>query len=228
MTILRHSRERLEKLNDQQTMQELLQESIRLINFPLTLLMGLVLLYWAFAMFGALDMDFLNFGPEVDLDLDVDVPPQGVMGHFSSFLHLGEAPVIVIFSMLITFMWGGSMALNHYFNSGDSILLGLLYLIPNFVVSVTLTGIIAIPVSAFFKKLNVEEKIKKDVIGDICKVASRRVDHKSGQAEVSTNGAPVLFNARTADENETLTKGQKAVVVRKNNNGTYIIKSLEE
>lgn len=209
-------------------MQELLQESIRLINFPLTLLMGLVLLYWAFAMFGAMDMDFLNFGPEVDLDLDVDAPPPGVMGHFSSFLHLGEAPVIVILSMLITFMWGFSMALNHYFNPGDSFLLGLLYLIPNFIVSITLTGIVAIPVAAFFKKLNVEETIKKDVIGDICEVASRRVDQRSGQAEVTMQGAPVLFNARTAYENEILTKGQKAVVVRKNDDGTYIIKSLEE
>jgi len=209
-------------------MQELLQESIRLINFPLTLLMGLVLLYWLLAMFGAMDMDFLNFSPEVDLDIDVNAPPQGVMGHFSSFLHLGEAPVIVILSMLITFMWGGSMALNHYFNSGDSILLGLLYLIPNFVVSVTLTGIIAIPVSAFFKKLNVEEKIRKDVIGDICEVVSRQVDLESGQAEVITNGAPVLFNARASNKKEILTKGQKAVVVRKNDDGTYTIKSLEE
>ncbi len=210
-------------------MQELLQESIRLINFPLTLLMGLVLLYWALAMFGAMDMHFLDFAPDLDLDIDVDIsPPQGVFGHFSSFLHLGEAPVMVILSMLITFMWGGSMALNHYFNSGDSVLLGLVYLIPNFIVSVTLTGIVAIPVSAFFKKLNVEEKIKKDVIGDICEVTSRQVDHRSGQAEVTMLGAPVLFNARAADENEILTKGQKAVVVRKNDDGTYIIKSLEE
>lgn len=208
-------------------MEELLQESIRLINFPLTLLMGLVLLYWVLAMFGTMDMDFLNFGPELDLDLDVDMPPQGIFGNVSAFLHLGEAPVIVIFSMLITFMWGFSMTLNHYFNAGDSILLGLLYVIPNFVVSVTLTGVVAIPVSAFFKKLNVEEAIKKDVIGDICEVASRRVDDNSGQAEVTMLGAPVLLNARTANENEILTKGQKAVVVRKNDDGTYIIKSLE-
>lgn len=209
-------------------MQELLQESIRLINFPLTLLMGLILIYWALAIFGALDMDFLSFGPEMDLDLDVDAAPQGFFGQISAFLHLGEAPVIVILSMLITFMWGISMTMNHYLNSGDSILLGLLFLIPNFIVSVTMTGIVAIPVSAFFKKLSVEQEIKKDVIGDICEVMSRQVDHESGQAEVTTKGAPVLFNARTANEKETLTKGQKAVVVRKNDDGTYIIKSLEE
>jgi len=209
-------------------MQELLQESIRLINFPLTLLTGLVLLYWAFAMFGVMNLDFLNFAPDVDLDLDVNAAPQGFTGHIASFLHVGEAPVIVILSMLITFMWGISMALNHYFNPGDSILLGLLFLIPNFIVSVTLTGIVAIPVSAFFKKLNVEEKIKKDVVGDICKVTTSKVDGKSGQAEVKVTGAPVLFNARTANENEVLTKGQIAVVVRKQDDGTYIIKSFEE
>lgn len=213
-------------------MQELLQESIRLINFPLTLLMGLVLLYWAFAMLGVMDMDFLNVAPDVDLDLDLDgdvsPAPKGVTGHITSFLHIGEAPAIVILSMLITFMWGFSMTLNHYFNAEDSILLGLLFLIPNFIVSVTLTGIVAIPVSGFFKKLNVEENIKKDVVGDICEVTTRRVDDKSGQAEVKMTGAPVLINARTANANEILTKGQKAVVVLKQDDGTYVIKSLEE
>jgi hypothetical protein len=208
-------------------MQELLQESIRLINFPLTLLMGLILLYWLLAMFGAMDMHFLHFDGHTDSHMDVDAAPHGISGHLASFLHLGEAPVMVILSLLITFMWGGSMTLNHYFNEGDSILLGVVYLIPNFIVGVALTGLIAIPVSAFFSKLNDEENIKKDVIGDICKVVSRQVDEKSGQAEVTMHGAPVLINARTAGNTEFLTKGQKAVVVRKNDDGTYIIKLLE-
>ena len=209
-------------------MQELLHESIRLINFPLTLLMGLVLLYWVLAMVGALDLDFLHFGGDLHHDIDVDVAPSGFMGHISAFLHLGEAPVMVILSMLVTFMWGISMASNYYFNPNDSILLGLLFLVPNFVVSITLTGVIAIPVASFFKRLNALEKVKKDVIGDICEVTTSSVDHESGQAEVTLKGAPILINARSTDEKEILKKGQKAVVVRRNDDGSYVIKSLED
>lgn len=104
----------------------------------------------------------------------------------------------------------------------------MLYLIPNFILSITATGIAVIPVASFFRKLNGEANVIKNATGEICTVLTTQVDHTSGQAEVSTGGAPITVDARTRDGGETLTKGQKAVVVRRNEDGTYIIKSLEE
>lgn len=222
-------------------MQELYQESIRLINFPFSLVFLLVVLYWLLALIGILDHDTLDFCGDVDVDIHGGghATPDGhldghldghdsIMNHLGRFLHVGDAPVTVILSLLITFMWSFSMLLNFYFNKGDSLLLGFGYLIPNFVVSITLTGIAVIPAAALFKKLNGNEIVKKDAVGELCEIITSQVDHESGQAEVKTGGAPITVNARTVSKDEILTKGQKAVVVRKNDDGTYLIKALEE
>lgn len=230
-------------------MTEIYQEAIRLINFPLSLVMGIIMIYWVMAIIGVLDLEILNFSPDVDAggadididggDLDLDGgdgdvhvehggAEHGALHHIFGYLHVGEAPVTVILSMLLTFMWGISMTSNYYFNKGDSILLGLAFLIPNFLVSITATGVAVIPIATVFRKLNDEQNVKKDVVGDICTVLTSKVDCEYGQCEISTGGAPITVNARTANEGEVLSKGQKAVVVRKNDEGTYIIKSLEE
>lgn len=217
-------------------MIEIYQEAIRLINFPLSLIMVFVLIYWVLAIIGILDLDILHLpdahgGPDLHVDtgggvdLEIDhAPPNGLF----TFLHVGEAPLTVILSLLFTFMWGISMTANHYFNKDDSILLGLGFLIPNFLISITATGVAVIPIASVFRKLNDEQTVKKDVMGDICTVLTSKVDCESGQCEISTGGAPITVNARTASNEEILSKGQKAVVVRKTDEGTYIIKSLEE
>ena len=201
-------------------MHELYQESVRLINFPLTLLVCFVALYWVGVIVGMLDLNLLDF----DLDLDIDDP--GVLGRMANVLHFGEAPFFVILSFLFTFMWAISLFCNSQWNEADSILIGLLFLIPNVLVSITATSVAVIPAHIIFKKLNHEENLRKDVVGDICEVVTTKVDSQSGQAEVKTESAPVVINARTADE-EILNKGQQAVVVQKNEDGTYIIKKLE-
>lgn len=218
-------------------MTELYQEAIRFINFPLSLLMVVVFIYWLMAIIGVLDFNLLDGSVELDVDGDVDGDFGGDMhgdGHgmfaqLSNFLHIGDAPLTVILSLLTFFSWSISMLMNFYLNKSDSMLLGLAFLIPNAVVSLIFTGIAVIPVAMFFAKLSGNENVKKNVLGDLCTVVSGKVDHTSGQAEVSQagEGAPITVNARTGSENEILTKGQKAVVVRKNDNGTYIIKALE-
>jgi len=210
-------------------MIEIYQESIRLINFPFSLVVLLVVIYWAFAIVGVLDLDVLNFdleGASPDLhvdggDADLHIESgHGAAHHIAGFLHVGEAPVTVILSLLSAFMWAISMTSNYYFNKGDSIWLGLAFLIPNFLVSITATGIAVIPVAAIFRKLNDNENVRKDVIGDIGTVLTSKVDHESGQIEISTGGAPITVNARTVGNEKVLLKGQNAVAARKTDQGT--------
>jgi hypothetical protein len=222
-------------------MTELYQEAIRFINFPLSLLMVVVFIYWLMAIIGVLDFNLLDGSVELDVHGDVDgdfggdmdgdghADGHGMFAQLSNFLHVGDAPLTVILSLLTFFSWSISMLMNFYLNKSDSIMLGLAFLIPNAVVSLILTGIAVIPVAMFFAKLSGNENVKKDVLGDLCRVVSGKVDHTSGQAEVAQagEGAPITVNARTGSETEILTKGQKAVVVRKHDNGTYIIKALE-
>ena len=203
-------------------MQEIFQESIHIINFPFTLLFGFSLLYWLGILLGALDIGILDF----DIDLDGDAG--GVFSKLGHFLHLGEAPSFVVVSLLSIFLWAFAISGNYYFNPEHSVVMALLLAIPNFILSLTITGILLIPIHAAFKKLNDEESVRKDVIGEICEVTTSKVDHDSGQAEVATEAVPVLINARTANQDEIINKNQKAVIVRKNEDGTYIIKGMEE
>jgi hypothetical protein len=221
-------------------MTEIYEQAIRLLNFPFSLLLGLVVIYWVFAIIGVLDLDVLNFSTDADIsgghldvdggdgDVHLDHGGHGALHHIFGYLHVGEAPVTVILSLLTTFMWAISMTSNYYFNQGDSLLLGLCFLIPNFLGSITATGIAVIPVAALFRKLNDEENVRKDVLGEIGTVLTSKVDHESGQIEIATGAAPITVNARTSTKDEILVKGKKAVVVRKTDEGTYIIKSLEE
>ena len=99
-------------------MTEIFHESIRVINFPFTVLFGLSLLYWVAALFGAMDFEFLDF----DFDLDMDADNPGMFGKLGHYLHFGDTPSFVILSLLFVFMWGFSMTSNYYFNSEDSLL----------------------------------------------------------------------------------------------------------
>ncbi len=226
-------------------MIELYQESIRLINFPFTLVLLVVFVYWLLVLVGMLDHEFLDFGAGLDaqggghangaghghLDGHADGHTDshhGFLGMIGRMLHVGDAPTTVILSLLAIFMWSFSLIVNYSFNKGDSLLLGLAYLIPNFAISITLTGVAVIPSAMVFRKLSGNEVVKKDAVGEICEVITSKVDSTSGQAAVETGGAPITVSARTASAEETLAKGQKAVVVRKNDDGTYIIKALEE
>ena len=224
-------------------MMELFQESLRMINFPFSLLMVIVVGYWLFVMIGFLDLDIFHVGAETDVgghdlghgdgdfghgDGDVYAEAHGPFDGLGKMLHVGEAPVTITLSMLFTFMWSLSMVSNYYFNQGDSLWLGLALLVPNCVVSLVATSLAVLPVAMAFRKLNKNADAKKDVVGDIATVTTTKVTHDAGQVEVTTDGAPITVNARTVNEDEILTKGQKAVVVRKNDDGTYTVKSLGE
>lgn len=217
-------------------MMELAHESLRLINFPFSLLMLIVVGYWLFVIMGVLDLDILHLGAEADVgghdlghgDGEAHVEGNGALHGLGKIFHVGEAPVTVSLSVLFTFMWTISMISNYYFNEGDSLLLGLTFLIPNFIVSMIATSIAILPVAICFRKLNKNADAKKDVVGDVATVTTSRVTADSGQVEVATEGAPITVNARTSGPEEILTKGQKVVVVRKNDDGTYIVKSLGE
>lgn len=61
-------------------MLEIFQEAFRGINLPITIALGLILLYWVIAMLGMVDLDARDgfLGLDTDIDIDVDVDPQAI------------------------------------------------------------------------------------------------------------------------------------------------------
>lgn len=208
-------------------MQELINEAFALVNLPFTTLFGFVFLYWLLVIVGALDVDAVDF----DLDFDADAEGGGRWGHVvARFFHADEGPFMAIASLLIVFMWASAMLLNYYFNPGRSWWIAGLLAVPNFVASVMATKAVVLPAHCLIRRFRCgEEPAEVPLLGKICRVVTLRADAQSGQAEVEQTGTPIKINVRTADEAETLRKGDCAVIYSEDTEkNLYFIKKLED
>lgn len=204
-------------------MNELLHESFRLVNFPFTVLILIVMIYWLLVMLGALGGEH---GSEVDHDLETDFDAEHhVEGHhhghheggslWSSalkFVNLGEVPVMIVLSVLVLTSWTFSMVANHYWTGGSS-LLALAFLGVNFVVTIIITRYVTMPLKPLFRAINKQYDKPVELIGAHCKILTTEANGEFGQGEITTDGAPLLINVRVLN-NETLRRGDLAVVVR--------------
>lgn len=223
-------------------MYELLQECIRPVNLPYTLLFGLTLLYWIMYLFGVLGSDFLDFidfgldlGADIDLDVDLDADVDvdadvgqhgGALISFLKFLHAGDVPLTVIITCLTMSMWALSILVNYYLkNHNGLVALGLF--IPFFVCSVLVTKVALKPFVPLIARALDETGDALTIIGKLCVVTSLEVTPAYGQAHVATKGSPIVINVKT-QEGESLKKGDKAVVFdRDDEDETYVVTALE-
>jgi len=230
-------------------MHEVLSESIRWVNLPFTVLLGLVVFYWFMVGLGVLDTSL--FG-DLDADLHVDghmdtdahvetdvgdhpfVPgdpahlhtegPNGIHKEISgshegslftqalTFLNVGQVPLTLVLSVLALCLWLGSMISNRYF-TGGSIPLATVALLPNFVVAVVATRYVTLPFRPIFRAINRDRNEGVVVLGQRCIVTTSEATPEFGQAEIKTDGAPLLLNVRTLNDT-SLSRGETAVVVR--------------
>ena len=204
-------------------MNELLDESFRLVNFPFTVLIIIVMIYWLLVMFGAVGGEH---GSEVDHDLETDFDAEHhVEGHHHGhheggslwgsalkFVNLGEVPVMIVLSVLVLSAWTFSMVANHYWTGGSS-LLALAFLVVNFVVTIFITRYVTMPLKPLFRAINKQYDKPVEIIGTHCKILTTEANGEFGQGEIATEGAPLLINVRVLN-NETLHRGDLAVIVR--------------
>jgi hypothetical protein len=130
-----------------------------------------------------------------------------------SFVNVGKVPVMFILSVLVLCLWLGSMIANHYL-TGGSMGLALALVIPNLIVSVIATRYITLPFRPLFRMLTAERDEEVAVIGQRCVIVTSEATPEFGQAEIKTDGAPVLLNVRTMND-ARLVRGDLAVVVRR-------------
>ncbi len=210
-------------------MLELLQAAVSVVNLPYTILLGLLVLYWALYLLGVLgdeasellDLDFdadvdvdadvgVDADADADVDSDADVGHPGVLSGLLHFFHVGEVPVIIIFSTLILAMWTLSLLTNYYLNNTSG-WVALALAIPIVLGGLIVTKTVISPFAPWLKKVLHQEGDKVEILGRRCVVHSSQVTPKYGQIELATQGAPILLNAKTK-EGVVLTKGQEAIV----------------
>lgn len=228
-------------------MFEFIRELLSLHNLPCTVLLGLVMFYWLLVVLGIVDSEIEGGGGDIPdhaggndspAPLNVQSNPNaaattgggGVSSAKKRFFSFGEVPLNIAGSILAIFMWVGSMLGNYYFNGvagNRSGITATLLLFPNLIVSFILTRIAIIPLDHFFTALQQTATENEVVIGRQARVVSARVDERYGQVEITTNGAPVLVNARIMPGHTPVTKGTQ-VTITSNASGSnfYFIEPL--
>ena len=173
-----------------------------------TVILGVLLVFWLFAVLGAVDIDFLSF--DVDVDPDVDIP--GFVGLMHTLGFIG-VPFTIVLSVLVFLAWVFTyvIAVNVLPLVPTTILkvlVGTGTLIGSFLLAVPITSKIVAPL----RKLAIvnEAKSNKDYVGYACKVTSLEVDKDFGQGFIETGGAGLNVRIRAQVPNK-MTKG---VIVR--------------
>jgi len=208
------------------------------INLPFTVLIAGVAFYWLLVVLGTLDFEF--GGHDVDLGggdgadahaghgheahADAAYDP-GVFQGFLQFLHIGDAPVMVVLSVMAIIAWVFAMLANILFNSGSSLLFAAALLVPNAIFTVVSTHYIMRPVAKFIRSLNEDAEKAPPVVGLVAEVTTSEVTAKFGLALVQIKGAPLAIQIRNT-RGEKIGKGERVLVIDedKKNNTFEVVK----
>lgn len=204
-------------------MKELLELSFQGANAIPSFLLIFVLIYWVVVMFGAVDMDFFDIdvdvdGPEVDVDADISV---GWLNSVLIFFNLPHIPLMIFVSFMALPMWLISVQLNDLIGNTD-LLLGIVFLIPNLLVSLFVAKFLTMPFVKLFSKMNAEGETTTTMIGKICRVILTLNSDSVGQVEVNVEGSNYRINAKTT-EDKVMKKGEEGLVIEYHEDGKYYV-----
>jgi hypothetical protein len=190
------------------------------INLVWTVLLLLVIFYWLGVIFGLTDTEFLD----VELDADADL---SFLDTFLHYFNIGEVPFIIIASIGILSGWSISILSNYYLSDG-TFFRGLIFIIPNLIITGFVVKVSLKPFVKLFKTLNHDTNALQNVVGKICIIHSSNATQSFGQAEVIHESASILVNVRT-QENEIISKGEKAFISSQEKSGDfYIVSKISE
>lgn len=170
----------------------------------------------------AMDLDLdVDGGVDVDGGIDGDVHG-GFFHSFAEFMYLADVPIVIVGSFFTLFFWLGTILSNHYLNEEFSVIVMVMWLIPNMVISLVLTKFAIMPFSSMFKNYDKTEDKREGMIGMLGIVKTSEVTEKFGQVEIAQDGPPLTINART--QSGRLGRGDAARILSYNENtDTYLV-----
>jgi len=190
--------------------KELWQQATLPWNLPLTILLGLVVVFWTLKILTGADLD------SGDGDLDVD-GAHGETGDLSTdilrVVNAGAVPLTVVLSVLVLAWWMASLLLNYYLNPEQRWPWNIGFFIASFVISVVATKVVTQPLVPLMRRLKAAEDAAP-VIGESGVVRSIELDSRYGQVEVRRlHGAPAILNSRLAPDSEPVPRGTPVAIV---------------
>ncbi len=205
-------------------MTELLNNLMNpLPNAVMTVIMGVLVVYWLFVLLSGAGLEDLDLGFDFDVDIDVpdtdvnipdadsevdtdtDVSTEKEPGFFIKFLNfinVGKVPFMLVLSTLKFFMWVGSLITTQFINVASWGTASLLILIPIFIVGIFLTKFATNPLVKFFKEIGYKGEEEIDFLGRSGKMLSNIKNDKIGSAEFIVDKNPIKLNVRSIDGEE--------------------------
>lgn len=204
-------------------MKELWQQAVLPCNLPITILLGLVVLFWAFQLAGGQGLD------SADGDPGAGEPSADIGGASSSIMRVinaGAVPLTIVLSVLVLALWIASVLLNFYFNPQQIRLRSVALFFAAFVLALVATKLITLPLVPLMRRLKASEETAP-VIGETGIVRSIELDSRSGQVEVQrADGAPAILNSRLAPDAPPVPRGTPVVVVSIDEaSGVYLVRA---
>ncbi len=143
-----------------------------------------------------------------------------------SFFNLGRVPLMVFLSFWALPMWFISITLNYYLGN-SSVLLSLIFLIPNVIVSLLISKALTQPLVRIFDKLDFDEQ-DDDFEAKLGIAVTNVNDKKPGQIEIKNKGVNIRLNAITLEGKEVLKNSKIMIIQYLEDKDLYLIESFEE
>lgn len=203
-------------------------------SFPTALfsvLLIICMIYWAGAVLGLVDIDFLNIDTDLDLNADSGHTAPDVLAGLLVKFKLVGVPVVITLSLIFLFGWLICYFLAHFILGGvEHWILRTLIGIPIFALSLVaaawITSFAMKPLRGVFARG--AGTAHKHILGQRAIVRTSRVDAHFGEATLDDGGAGLILKIRSQGE-DTFTKGDQVVIFeRLNDDNIYRVISEEE
>ena len=199
-----------------------MQASLEFPTIVFTVALGIVLVYWLFVLIGALDIDLLGGGHDVDIGGGHDVgghdvghdahdggDADGDAGGVWHALGLGSVPLTISVSMIALVAWCASLLSMRYIATGADLWKWIV--VPAaLIVALPLAALLVRPLAPVFEIK--EGKTHADYVGSVCTITSNTVDESFGYADIVDGGSIVQIAVR-CDADKKLARGDKALVI---------------
>lgn len=202
-------------------------------SFPtviFTVILIVCMIFWLFSVLGLADIEILDFDTEIDANNNLDTS----IGFAGILLKLGlnGVPLTIVITLIAITGWTLSYFSMYFAVKLMSIDSSVFWIIKPTVflaslhLSIVATSIAIKPLRKLFKAVNSHEE--KHILGQTVTVRSSTVTEKNGEGILIQDGADILLNIRSSN-NELYKKGDQVVVIEQiGNENLYRIISISE
>jgi len=234
-------------------LEQIIEIAFSKVNISLTILFGLLLLYWIVTTISGLDFD-MDMDVDVDVDIDMDMDTEfdartsidvndvsntevkkedvlrrrGKLNVFQVFLiyfNFVGLPFMFTLTFWVLFWWALSM-IGTYVTQSYNTVFGFAFFFGAIPVSLIITKIITTPFKRFFKNLSHDGEHAIELLGRQGSLGSEISGDKMTTLEVVVDGSPIKVYVRSKNGKTIPAHSKVEIVNHTSDKKIYLIEPL--